>query len=131
VAAVDEQRGALGEYDGAARRSREAREPGEPLVGRGHVFVLVAVGARHDEAVEAAPRELGTQRLDARPARRAVRWIVERLKSCRHDATLYGAGPLTAMPGTTAPSCPALCSLLPGIHVYLRRWRPKTWMAGT
>ena len=93
VAAVDEQRRAVGEHDGAAGRAGEAGDPGEPLVGRRHVFVLVAVGARHDEAVETLPAELGAQRRDARAARGSVGGLVERLKASRHGADSIWAGP--------------------------------------
>ena len=55
VAAVDEQRGARRQHDRDAGRAGEAGQPGQPLLGGRHVFVLVAVGARHDEAGEAAP----------------------------------------------------------------------------
>ena len=67
VAPVDEDRRAVGEHDRGAGRAGEAGQPGEPLLGRRHVFVLMPVGARHDEAVEAAPLQLGAQRRDARP----------------------------------------------------------------
>ena len=81
VAAVDEDRGAVGEHDGDAGRAGEAGEPGEPLgVGR-HIFVLVAVGARHDEAVEPAPRQLGPQQRQPLGARAAFTAILERLKA--------------------------------------------------
>ena len=60
----------------SAGRAGEAGEPGEPLVAGRHVFVLVAVGARHDEAVEAAPLEFGAQRRDA-----AARWRRGSLRS--------------------------------------------------
>ena len=93
VAAVDEQRRAVGQHDGAAGRAGEAGDPGEPLVRRRHVFVLVAVGARHDEAVEALPAELGAQRGDARAARGSVGGLVERLKSSRHGGDSIWAGP--------------------------------------
>ena len=61
VAAVDEQRRALGQHDRGAGRAGEAGEPGEALLARRQVFVLLAIGARHDETVEAAPLEFGAQ----------------------------------------------------------------------
>jgi hypothetical protein len=58
IAAVDEDRRALGEHDGGARRTGEAGEPGQALLARRQVFVLLAIGARYDETVEAASLEL-------------------------------------------------------------------------
>ena len=43
----------VGQHDGSAGRAGEAGEPGQPLLARRQIFVLLAVGARHDEAVEA------------------------------------------------------------------------------
>ncbi len=92
VAAVDEQHRALHQHDRGAGRAGEAGEPGEPLLARRHVFVLVAVGARHDEAGQSAARQLGAQRRDARRARRALGAIVERLEpGLEHGGHLYGA----------------------------------------
>jgi hypothetical protein len=54
VAAVDENRGAIGKHDGGARRAGKAGQPGEALGAGRYIFVLVTVGARHDEAVESA-----------------------------------------------------------------------------
>ena len=62
VAAVDEDRRAIGQHDGEAGRAAEAGEPREPLRAPRHVLALMLVGARHDEAVEAALPELGAQR---------------------------------------------------------------------
>ena len=59
IAPVDEDRGATLQHDGEAGRAGKAGQPGEALLGRGHIFVLVAVGARHDEAVEAKTAHFG------------------------------------------------------------------------
>ena len=80
IAAVDEDHGALGQHDRDAGRAGEAGEPGELLVARRHVFVLEAVGARHDEAVEPAPLELRAQSRKARRTRGALAAILERLE---------------------------------------------------
>ena len=72
VAAVDEQHRPLHQHDGGAGGAGKAGEPGEPLLARRHIFVLVAVGARNDQAGQAAPRQFGAQRGNARPARRAL-----------------------------------------------------------
>ena len=69
VAAVDEDRRAIGQHDGEAGRAAEAGEPREPLRAPRHVLALMLVGARHDEAVEAALPELGAQRGQARHRR--------------------------------------------------------------
>ena len=55
VAAVDEDRGLVGQHDSRTRGAGEGGEPGEPLGALGHIFALMLVGARHEEAVEAAP----------------------------------------------------------------------------
>ena len=80
IAAVDENRGALGEHDRGAGRAGEAGEPGQPLVRRRHVFALEAVGVRHDEAVEPAPFQFRAQRGDAHRAAGAIDAILERLE---------------------------------------------------
>ena len=94
VAAVDEQRGAVGQHDRGAGRAGEAGQPGQPLLGRRHVFVLMAVGARHDEAGEPAPRRVrrAAPRRAARSAPRSR--IVERLESGLEHArqSMGGAG---------------------------------------
>ena len=51
VAPVDEKRRTIVQHHRRARRTGEAGEPGEPLFARGQVFILLAVGARHHEAV--------------------------------------------------------------------------------
>ena len=68
VAAVDEQRGAVRQHDRGAGRAGEAGQPGEPLLGRRHIFALVAVGVRHDEAgrARAAPVRRAAPRRAAR-----------------------------------------------------------------
>ncbi len=80
VAAVDEQHGAVGEDDRGAGRSGEAGQPGEALLAGGQVFVLMAVGMGHDEAVEPAPRQLGAQGRDARRRLSRFRRIIEGLE---------------------------------------------------
>ena len=69
VAPVDEQRRFVGEHHRTAGRTGEAGKPSEPLVRGGHVFVLMTVGARYDEAGEAALRQFGAQRRDTGPGR--------------------------------------------------------------
>ena len=66
VAAVAEHGGPIGQHDGEPGRAGEAGEPGEPLRPERHVLALVLVGARNDEAVEAASRQLGAERGEAR-----------------------------------------------------------------
>ena len=61
VAAIDEDRRPLRQHDGEPRRAGEAGEPGEALAARRHVFALMLVGARHEEALHAAPREFRAQ----------------------------------------------------------------------
>ena len=86
IAAVDENHRAVGKHDRGAGRAGEAGEPGEPLVGRRHVFVLEPVGARHDEAVEAALGKFCPQSRHARRAFGALAAILERLElGFEHD----------------------------------------------
>ncbi len=77
VAPIDEEYCALHQHDADACRAGEAGEPGEALLARRHVFVLVAVGARHDEAGQAPPRELRAQRRHARCAGAALGSLFE------------------------------------------------------
>ena len=81
IAPVGEQYRAVGEHDGEAGRAGEAGQPGEPLLARWQIFVLLAVGARHRQAVEPAPLELGAQRGDASGALRAFARIIEGLEA--------------------------------------------------
>ena len=93
IAAVDENHGAIGKHDRHAGRAGEAGEPGEPLGARRHIFVLEAVGARHDEAVEPAPRQFRPQRRNARRAGAALAAILERLEMrLEHAAQSMGRG---------------------------------------
>ena len=61
VAAVHEQHRTVLQHGGKAGRAGKAREPGQPLVRRRHIFVLMGIGAGHDEAAQVAPRELLAQ----------------------------------------------------------------------
>ena len=69
VAAVDKEGGALGQYDRQPGRAGEAGQPGETLAASRHVFALMLVGARHDEAVERARCQLFAQQCEPRGAR--------------------------------------------------------------
>ena len=110
VAAVHEQRGALGQHDGGAGRAGEAGEPGKPLLARRQIFVLLAVGARHHKAVKPAPLEFGAQWGEARRRRRRFARIVEGLETGlehrAHSSALPGrsnAG-MRAAPGKACAS---------------------------
>jgi hypothetical protein len=61
VAPVCEQHRAVGQHDGKAGRASEAGDIGQPFLARGHIFVLVAVGARQHEAVEVTLLQFGAQ----------------------------------------------------------------------
>ncbi len=65
VAAIDEDRRAVGQDHGEAGRAGEAGEPGEALRPERHVLALVLVGARNDEAAEPAALQLGAERRKA------------------------------------------------------------------
>ena len=92
VAAIDEQRRFVGEHHRAAGRAGEAGQPSQPLVGGGHVFVLMAVGARHDEPGEAVLFQIGAKRRDPRPGCRMFR-IVERLEAGLEHLADFMGGP--------------------------------------
>ena len=70
VAAVDEDRSPVGQHDGEAGRAGEAGQPGQALRVTCHVLALVLIGARHDEAVQAAPLQFGAQRRQPLAGRR-------------------------------------------------------------
>ena len=92
VTAVDEDRRAINEHDGSSGRAGEAGEPGEPFLGGRDVFVLMPVGARHDEAVEPAPPQFGAQGRQAPGACGALGRIIERLKArLEHPGNLLSA----------------------------------------
>jgi hypothetical protein len=81
IATVDEQHRAVHENDRGAGGAGKAGEPGQPLLAGGDIFVLLAIGARHDPAGQAAPRQLGPQRRHARSAGRALVAIFECLEA--------------------------------------------------
>ncbi len=76
VAAVDEHRGLADQRDRRAGRAGEGGEPGEALVALGHIFALMRIGARHEEAVETAALQLGAQMAKARRAGRCVGFVL-------------------------------------------------------
>jgi hypothetical protein len=83
IAAVDEDRRAIGQHDGKAGRAAEAGEPSQALGAAGHVFALMLVGARDHEAVDAAAREFGAQQRQALRRRRCrVEAVAGRDKLC-------------------------------------------------
>jgi hypothetical protein len=89
VAAVHEHGRALAQHDGRAGRAGEAREPCQSLLARRQIFVLLAVGTRHHETVEAAALELGAQGGGASRAFRALARIVKGLEAgFEHGAAL-------------------------------------------
>ena len=96
IAAVDEQRGALVEHDRRPGRAGKAGEPSQPLLAGRQIFVLLAVGARHDETIKSAPLQLGAQGSDACRRRRALARIVEGLEAGlehgRHSNVLCSPG---------------------------------------
>ena len=91
IAPIDEDHRAIGEHDRGAGRAGEAGEPGKTLLRRRDVFVLMAVGARNDEAVESASFQFGAQR--GQPARARVTFVrvVECLEAgLEHRGNLWG-----------------------------------------
>ena len=66
VTAVNEERRTVVQDDCGSCRAGKAGEPGQAFFALRQIFVLLAIAARHDEAVEAAPSEFATQFADAR-----------------------------------------------------------------
>ena len=92
VTAVDEDGGLVGQHDRSAGRAGEAGQPGQAFFAGGEIFVLLAVGARHDEAGEPAVLELRAQTCDAAGALVALARILEglelRFEHGRHSSRL-------------------------------------------
>ncbi len=87
VAAIDEQRRAVGEHDRNTRRAGKPGEPFQPLFRRRQVFVLLLIRARQHEAAEPSPRQLGAQDGNPRGDLRARRFLhVEGLEACFEHA---------------------------------------------
>ena len=88
VAAVDEDRGLVGQHDRRTRRAGERGQPGKPLGALGHIFALMLVGARHEEAVEASGFQFGAE--GGQPGRdsRCVGLVVIALEGFVHGRTL-------------------------------------------
>ena len=108
IASIDEQCGAIHQHDRDAGGAGKAGEPGQPLLRGRHVFVLMPIGARHDEAREPAPRQLGTQRRQPRRAGGGLRVVIESLElGFEHRRTLCAAPR-----GGNVPACASLLRAL-------------------
>src|SRR6056297_3544755 len=114
VAAVDEDAGFPGKDYGKARRSGEAREPGEPVVAGGHVFALVGVGTRDHEGIEADLRHLLAESREAGGAVLRRRGRLEVLEA--HEARFMpitrarARGSLSKSAASCSVIAPASCS---------------------
>jgi hypothetical protein len=62
IAAVDENRGLLRQHDRQAGRTGEAGEPGQPLLGRRDIFILLLIGAGNHESRQLSARQLLAER---------------------------------------------------------------------
>lgn len=80
ITPIGEQHAAFHEQDGNAGGAGKSSEPGEPLLGRRYIFVLLAVGSGDNEAGEVAARQLGAQGVHARRARGRLGRVIERLE---------------------------------------------------
>ena len=90
VAAIGKQHGAAGEYDHAAGRAGKAGQEGQPLFRRRDIFVLMGVGARKNQSVDAAGAQFAAQLCHAPRGSRTVFGVIERLKFClEHAGALY------------------------------------------
>ena len=133
IAAVDEDRRAVGQHDGEAGRAAEAGEPGQPLRAARHILALMLVGARHDEAVEAAALELGAQRRQTRCRRRARPSSPSSAlaSSARHavSALVSSASALGSISSThSGPARPSGAAATPRIRASRAEasgWRPR------
>src|SRR6185369_9461824 len=96
----------------------ETGDPGESLLARRQIFVLLPVGARYDEAVEAAPVKLRTQGSDARRHCGALIGVVECL-----EAGFVHRGTLTIPVCGATQACRAYAAAIPGhrSHSFLSR----------
>src|SRR5262249_58431151 len=85
----------------------KAGEPAKPLLRGRHVFVLLAVGTRHDETSEAAACQFGPQRRDARRAGSGLGRIVECLKlGFEHKGNLLSGAPRGNAPASHVSMSP-------------------------
>jgi hypothetical protein len=62
IAAIDEDGGLARQDDGHARRAGEAGEPGQPLFGGRHIFILLLIGAGNHEPGQLPPCQLLAER---------------------------------------------------------------------
>jgi hypothetical protein len=104
VAAVDEQGGTVAQDHRDAGRAAEPGEPGQPFVARRHVLVLLAVGARDEEAVDPAMGKLRAQGGHPRRNGRALAGVVERLETgLEHGGQSIGRWAVAATGGRGFP----------------------------
>jgi hypothetical protein len=104
VAAVNEQDRAVGQHDRGAGGAGEARQPSQSLLGRRDIFILMAIGARKDETVDAAPLQFCPQLRKPPGKRRTVDIVIESLETgLEHCRTLW-AGAVTDN-GSQARAC--------------------------
>src|SRR5262249_35055062 len=75
-----EERGFARQHHGKARRSRKSGQPGQPLLARRDIFILLLVGARYDKTSEVSARQLFAQGRQPRAERNAAFGLIERLK---------------------------------------------------
>ena len=80
VAAVDEDDRAVGEHDGDAGRAGKPGQPLQPLGAGRHIFALMLVGTRHDEAVKPLRRKPFAQPRHAFAGKRRVAHFVKILE---------------------------------------------------
>ena len=90
VAAIHENCSPVRQDYRRSGRTRKARQPSQPRGAGRHIFVLVLVGARHDEAIELAALEFGAQQREAGGAERGIAFCIEGLEQAGKDhRTLY------------------------------------------
>jgi len=96
VAPVDEDERAVAQHQCHAGRAGEAGEPPQPLGARRHIFALMLVGARHQEAVEPVFVEHLPERGDAFRANGRVAGGIEGLE--------HGQGPIGRVRRCSSPT---------------------------
>ena len=92
VAPVDEDARHIGQHDGKARRSGEARQPLQPFVAGGDIFALMDIRARHEETGQPLGAQVIAQAGKApRPGGR-VRGRLKALEHGLHPFFKYPSG---------------------------------------
>jgi hypothetical protein len=109
VAAVNKERRTIVEDDGSTCRASKTGKPSQTFFTLRQIFVLLAICARHDEAIESAALEFAAQFSDPRCALRSLARNVEGLKAgFKHRRTLMPRTVVAMQACASATSCSGL-----------------------